>query len=49
MLLMQPVVAATAAWVILGETISSLQAVGGAMILAGLFIARRDELANKTR
>jgi drug/metabolite transporter (DMT)-like permease len=48
MLLMQPVFAAGAAWIILGEAITPLQALGGAMILGGLAIARRDELASKT-
>jgi drug/metabolite transporter (DMT)-like permease len=40
-LLLQPVVAAILAWVLLGEAISAMQAIGGAIVLAGILIARR--------
>lgn len=40
-LLLQPVVAAVLAWALLSETIGPLQAVGGAIVLAGILIARR--------
>ncbi|HEX2147155.1 MAG TPA: DMT family transporter [Pseudorhizobium sp.] len=40
-LLLQPVVAAILAWVILTEAIGPLQAIGGAIVLAGILIARR--------
>ena len=40
-LLLQPVVAAVLAWALLGEAIGALQATGGAIVLAGILIARR--------
>jgi drug/metabolite transporter (DMT)-like permease len=40
-LLLQPVVAAILAWIVLGEAIGSAQAAGGAIVLAGILIARR--------
>lgn len=40
-LLLQPVVAAILAWILLSETIGPLQAIGGAIVLAGILIARR--------
>jgi drug/metabolite transporter (DMT)-like permease len=40
-LLLQPVVAAILAWILLGEAITTLQAVGGAIVLSGILIARR--------
>ncbi len=40
-LLLQPVVAAALAWILLGEAIGLLQAIGGAVVLAGILIARR--------
>jgi drug/metabolite transporter (DMT)-like permease len=40
-LLLQPVVAAILAWVLLGEAIGAMQAIGGAIVLAGILIARR--------
>jgi drug/metabolite transporter (DMT)-like permease len=40
-LLFQPVVAAILAWVILGERLSGLQIAGGAVVLAGIALARR--------
>jgi drug/metabolite transporter (DMT)-like permease len=39
-LLLQPFVAAIAAWLLLGETITLLQLAGGATILAGIALAR---------
>lgn len=36
----EAIVAALTAWVVLGEAVSALQALGGAFILAGLWIAR---------
>lgn len=39
-LLCQPVLAAVFAWMVLGETIGSLQFVGGAIILFGVLLAR---------
>jgi drug/metabolite transporter (DMT)-like permease len=40
-LLIQPVVAALAAWAIFGEAVGPAQLVGGAIVLAGIWIARR--------
>ncbi len=40
-LLLQPVVAAILAWLLLSEPIGLLQAVGGLIVLAGILIARR--------
>ena len=40
-LLVQPVAAAFYAWVLLGEALGPLQALGGAIVLAGIFIAHR--------
>ncbi len=40
-LLIQPVVAALLAWVLLGETLAALQALGGALVLGGIALARR--------
>lgn len=40
-LLLQPVVAAILAWVLLAEPVGVLQAVGGAIVLLGILIARR--------
>ncbi|MCR6498096.1 DMT family transporter [Shinella sp. CPCC 101442] len=40
-LLLQPVVAALLAWIVLSEPLGMLQAVGGLIILAGILIARR--------
>lgn len=39
-LLLQPVVATFLAWVILNETLSPWQALGGAIVLAGIWLAR---------
>jgi drug/metabolite transporter (DMT)-like permease len=40
-LLVQPVMATVFAWLILSETITPLQGIGGVLVLAGIFIARR--------
>ncbi len=40
-LLLQPVTAALLAWLLLGEPVSIWQAVGGVVILYGIFLARR--------
>jgi drug/metabolite transporter (DMT)-like permease len=40
-LLVQPMVAALAAWLIFGEAIGSMQAFGGVFILLGIYLARR--------
>lgn len=40
-LLLQPAAAAFLAWALLGEPLGSLQALGGAVVLAGVLIARR--------
>lgn len=40
-LLLQPVVAAILAWILLNEAIGPMQAIGGAVVLAGIMIARR--------
>ncbi|MHB1217332.1 MAG: DMT family transporter [Alphaproteobacteria bacterium] len=43
-LLIQPLTAAVMAWLILGEAIGPFQVVGGAILLAGIFIARRGSM-----
>lgn len=45
MLLMQPVLAAIFAWLLLGEAMSPLQAAGGAFVLIGVLLARRGSAA----
>jgi len=40
-LLFQPVMAAAFAWVLLGEPLGPLQVVGGLVVLAGIYLARR--------
>jgi len=40
-LLFQPVMAAAFAWVLLGEPLVPLQVAGGAIVLAGIYLARR--------
>lgn len=40
-LLVQPVFAATYAWLILGEDMGAMQIAGGAIVLAGIYLARR--------
>ncbi len=43
-LLIQPVMAAVFAWLILSEAIAPLQAIGGILVLVGIFFARRESL-----
>lgn len=40
-LLLQPVVAAFLAWLLLAEAVGPMQAIGGAIVLAGILVARR--------
>lgn len=40
-LLLQPAIAAVLAWILLGEALGPIQAVGAALILAGIYLARR--------
>lgn len=40
-LLLQPVVAALLAWLLLGEAVGTMQAIGGTIVLAGILVARR--------
>ena len=40
-LLLQPVIAALFAWMLLGEALGTLQIAGGAVVLAGIYLARR--------
>ena len=40
-LLLQPAIAACLAWLVLGERLSGWQGVGGAVILCGIYLARR--------
>jgi drug/metabolite transporter (DMT)-like permease len=44
-LLLQPVLATVFAWLLLGELISPSQALGGALVLVGIMIARRESRA----
>ena len=44
-LLVQPVSAAILAWILLGEALGGLQAVGAAVVIAGILVARRASLA----
>ena len=44
-----PIVAMAAAWIWLGETINTAQALGGAMIIGGLFIMRRSRQLGASR
>ena len=41
-LLLQPVLAALFAWLLLGELLGPSQALGGALVLLGILIARRE-------
>ena len=41
-LLIQPVVAAILAWAVLGERLSGLQLIGGAIVIAGILLAKRS-------
>ena len=45
-LLLQPTVAAALAWTILGEALGPWQAIGGAVVLAGVALARSDGRAS---
>jgi drug/metabolite transporter (DMT)-like permease len=40
-LLIQPVMAALFAWVLFGEALGAMQFIGGAVVLAGIWLARR--------
>ena len=40
-LLLQPVVAALFAWLLLAEPLAALQVAGGLIVLAGIYLARR--------
>ena len=40
-LLLQPVLAAVYAWALLGEAVSPAQMLGGFVVLAGIYLARR--------
>lgn len=42
-LLLQPVVAAALAWLVLGEALTPWQGVGGAVVLAGIWLAQRAQ------
>ena len=44
-LLVQPVSAAALAWILLGEALGGLQALGAAVVIAGILLARRASLA----
>ncbi len=44
-----PIVAMAAAWIWLGETINAAQALGGAMIIGGLFVMRRSRQLSVSR
>lgn len=43
-LLIQPVVAAALAWVLLGEKLTPLQMLGGMIVLSGIYLARRSQM-----
>jgi len=43
-LLLQPVMATLFAWILLGEPVGTLQLVGGVIVLAGIYFARRGSL-----
>lgn len=46
-LLLQPVMAAWFAWVLLGETLGWIEIAGGIVVLIGIFIAHQSELARR--
>jgi len=48
-LLIQPVAAAFFAWLVLGEALGPWQGLGGAVVLLGIWLARRGSLAPGTR
>ena len=41
-LLLQPVMATIFAWLLLGETMTPWQALGGGLVLGGIYVARRE-------
>lgn len=45
-LLVQPLTATVAAWVIFGETIGPVQAAGGALLLGGIYVSKRGSEAD---
>jgi drug/metabolite transporter (DMT)-like permease len=46
-LLLQPVMAGVFAWVLLGEPLAALQIAGGAVVLAGIYLANRGSKGTK--
>jgi len=44
-LLIQPVVAAFAAWILFGEAVGPVQFAGGAIVLAGIWLAKKGSPA----
>jgi drug/metabolite transporter (DMT)-like permease len=48
-LLIQPVVAAVLAWIILSEPLTPLQAMGGLVVLAGIAVASRTSIGTNPR
>ncbi len=48
-LLLQPVIAAFLAWIVLAEPLGGLQAAGGAVVLAGILLASRSSLSAPNR
>jgi drug/metabolite transporter (DMT)-like permease len=47
-LLLQPLVAAASAWMLLSERLSASQAVGGCILLTGIFLARQTPTSPST-
>jgi len=48
-LLLQPVMATLFAWLLLGETLGTMQLAGAVLVLAGITLARRSTLRNNPR
>ena len=48
-LLVQPVAAALLAWLILGEALGPIEAAGGALVLAGIWVSARASLAPRVK
>ena len=46
-LLLQPVMATLFAWLLIGETVGVLQFAGGALVLAGILLARQGSAAKR--
>lgn len=44
MLLLQPLVAAIAAWIVFGESLGALQMLGAAIVLAGVYLCRQNSV-----